>query len=73
MPKPDKIDAAVRACLDRCRRSENPGVTFEKFLTALRDSAAWDETDINLIRSNVLRELIGRDGPIDDHGADEAM
>ena len=67
--KSDKIDAAVRACLDHSRRSPDQAAAMKKFLDHLRASALWSEAEVAEVENKLRRILLpdaGASAPADE-------
>jgi hypothetical protein len=68
----DRINATVRACLDRCYESDNASACIAAFMHELRASGQWSERDLSAVYSTVLRVLRGLCSAADQCDADQA-
>ncbi len=66
MAPSDKINAAVRACLDQAYRSTDRLAAKERFLAHLRASAAWSDEEVSTIADAVNRILLPDRPPAED-------
>jgi len=57
---PAEITAAANECLERCRTCGVPAVELPAFLAMLKIEREWDDADIQIVKTAVLR-IIGED------------
>lgn len=62
----EKINTAIRECLDRCYRSPAPSVCLAEYLKGLTSQRGWLPGDIVEVRSRVIRILRSLTSPEDD-------
>lgn len=53
----DRINAAVRNCLQQCYRSKDQIATVAAFIEHLKDSIGWTNSEIRSVELAVLRIL----------------
>lgn len=52
-----RINSAIRDCLDRCYRSDNPTGCVAAFMQELRDDGTWSQQELHIVYSTVIRML----------------
>jgi hypothetical protein len=52
-----RINSAIRDCLDRCYRSDNPTGCVAAFMQELRDCGTWTQQELHIVYSTVIRML----------------
>jgi hypothetical protein len=52
---PDKINLAIRECLDRCYASPTPAVALADYLKQLSRSDGWQASEVNEVRTRAIR------------------
>jgi len=55
-----EITAAANECLERCRTCGLPAVELPAFLAALKLERGWDDADIQVVKTAVVR-IIGEE------------
>lgn len=55
----DKINGAIRACLEECYESSNHLATLAEFTSRLRDDPAWRDAEIAEVEVAVRQMLKG--------------
>jgi hypothetical protein len=59
MNDPDRINAAIRHCLERCYESRAPLPCLAEFAGKLRADPAWREAEIQEVEAAVRQVLKG--------------
>ena len=52
-----RINRAVNSCLNRCYATDQPLAELADFIFHLRNSPHWNDADITLVETRVLRML----------------
>lgn len=53
----ERVNAAVRDCLDRCYGSEDPFQCWAQYVESLRDDRTWNRHDVELVEQGTRRIL----------------
>ena len=64
----DKINGAIRECLNRCYSSPTPVLSLTEFLKALRESGEWKRDEVAKVRSAAVHILRNVAAPEEDDG-----
>jgi hypothetical protein len=59
MNKPDRINAAIRDCLQRCYESQVPLHSLAEFVGMLRANPDWREAEVQEVEAGVRQMLKG--------------
>lgn len=61
----NKVNAAVRDCLDQCYRSPQPLATLASYLVKLSNTPDWKQHEIDAVEAGVVRMLALLSSPSD--------
>jgi hypothetical protein len=64
----DKINQAIRECLNRCYSSPTPVLSLTEFLKSLRESGDWQREEVAKVRSAAVHILRNVAAPDEDDG-----
>ncbi len=60
----ERVNAAVRDCLDLCYRSEDPFHCWSQYVETLRSDTTWNRHDVELVQQatrRILKALLMRE------------